>query len=599
MNKFLFIAFSCLLSHFCTAQLNVTNSAYLYAENVPLYVKEEVNLKDSNSKLYLRDDAQLLQDSLSSTSYNTGVGQLSLYQTGTVDNFEYNYWCSPVGNTDNTDSNNRNFRGNNQLYEEITAPITSSAATFTTGLNGSSSPLTISSRWIYTFESNTTYSSWVAKGSTGEIDPGYGFTMKGTSGSSDAQLYDFRGKPNNGNIEVNVDTNKFTLAGNPYPSAMDIRAYLHDSDNSTRIEPYIYIWEQDKSVNSHYLKKYQGGYASYTITDLSTTPIVETFVPASFNTYKADGTLNANGSSTASSKRIRRYIPSGQGFMIVGKSNTTAIAKNAHRIHYKQSDSDSEFFKTIENAPKTKTVGGITYKDGKQILPKEFKRFRINIDFNNIYSRQLLHNFHKTATTDFDAGLEIPRRGGPKTDAYWLNKDVKYNAQALAFNKNLKIPFTINCEEDTPVRVRIAEVENFNKKQPIFVHDKETDIYYDLKSTSFSTNLKKGTYPDRFEIVFKDNKKNNKDSVDLDKNQAINIIQGNITNILTVLNPEEKSIVSAKVIDNLGKTVLNKTLNSNNREQQLRLDFVSDASYIVILKFADNSSFTKKVIIKN
>ena len=65
------------------------------------------------------------------------------------------------------------------------------------------------------------YSEWIHVQSATSINPGEGFTMKGTAGSGDAQRYDFRGKPNNGTISVSVENNQFTLTGNPYPSALD------------------------------------------------------------------------------------------------------------------------------------------------------------------------------------------------------------------------------------------------------------------------------------------------------------------------------------------------------------------------------------------
>ena len=32
------------------------------------------------------------------TTGNSGVGELSVYQSGNTNQWAYNYWCSPVGN---------------------------------------------------------------------------------------------------------------------------------------------------------------------------------------------------------------------------------------------------------------------------------------------------------------------------------------------------------------------------------------------------------------------------------------------------------------------------------------------------------------------
>ena len=90
--------------------------------------------------------------------------------------------------------------------------------------------------------------------------------MKGTDAGN--QQYDFRGKPNEGEILVDIEPGQETLIGNPYPSALDAALLIHDPANSGLLETAtLYYWEQDQSIASHNLTAYSGGYASYTITD--------------------------------------------------------------------------------------------------------------------------------------------------------------------------------------------------------------------------------------------------------------------------------------------------------------------------------------------
>jgi len=139
-----------------------------------------------------------------STSGNKGLGTISIFQEGTVNNFAYNYWCSPVGNASAL-TGNEAF-GISMLYRP-TGLISNSTPTITTSVNGSTTntSLSISSRWIYKFLSSSTYSDWFYVGSNSTINAGEGFTMKGTSGTDNttvigvqnnpgnAQRYDFRG----------------------------------------------------------------------------------------------------------------------------------------------------------------------------------------------------------------------------------------------------------------------------------------------------------------------------------------------------------------------------------------------------------------------
>jgi hypothetical protein len=55
-------------------------------------------------------------------------------------------------------------------------------------------------------------------------------------------------------------TGELVLTGNPYPSAIDLSAFLLDATNTTGI---AYFWEQDKTIDSHYIADYKGGYGTF------------------------------------------------------------------------------------------------------------------------------------------------------------------------------------------------------------------------------------------------------------------------------------------------------------------------------------------------
>ena len=99
------------------------------------------------------------------------------------------------------------------------------------------------------------------------------------------------------------------------------------------------------------------------------------------------------------------YIPIGQGFMVRGNATGgTLRTTNAMRDFQKKAPTLSEFFRTSSSE---KTEATLSYsEDGLFIVPEDFKRFRLNIDFNETYTRQLLQNFHSTATPGEDYGLE-------------------------------------------------------------------------------------------------------------------------------------------------------------------------------------------------
>jgi hypothetical protein len=286
-----------------------------------------VNLA-SNGNIYLRDEAQVLQRT-TSTSSNSGQGHLSLFQEGTVNNFQYNYWCSPVGAANGTVGNSpfsiTQFHRPTGLIASNPAVILSNPA-----LDGLAANLSIAPRWVFRFLSSVNYSQWIVT-RTNPMQPGEGFTMKGTQGTDSsasifgvqnnpgsAQRYDFRGKPNDGNIAINVATGMKTLTGNPYPSAIDLDLFLTDPAHTSIIQPVAYFWEHNKTINSHFVADYVGGYGTYN----GSTGV---YTIADF--YSSDSSGNQIAVVGAGTSFQRKFSPVGQGFMIEGISNGTVLMK--------------------------------------------------------------------------------------------------------------------------------------------------------------------------------------------------------------------------------------------------------------------------------
>ncbi len=575
------------------SQLSVRNNAYIYVTNEVVFVTDDVNIEETTANIYLRNEAQLIQGS--GTTGNSGLGKLSVYQRGTVNEYAYNYWCSPVGNVGANDNTNRAIIPNQQFYDVNTAPITSTLATFTSAYNGSSNPLVISSAWLYSYNPGTVYNQWDYVGESGNVASGYGFTMKGTSGSGDNQLYDFRGKPNNGDIQVNVVADQFTLVGNPYPSALDAVGFIHDTTNKTLMTGNLYYWEQAPAASSHFLEAYVGGYATYTI---SADGVTETFVPATFKTYNGDGTIN-NTSAGNGTKAAKRYIPIGQGFMILGQAGIAAsnlTFKNSQRTYYKQSGTESYFFRgTNTNTANTNTE--VTqYNDFGSIVTNEYKRFRLNVDFNNLYTRQMVMNFHDSATDGFDYGLEGRSPGLLSSDAHWTIDDMPYVIQALKFDTTITIPLTVISEDSQPINFRIVDIQNFDANQPIYIHDIETNEYVNLRDDVYSTNLPTGTYTDKYEITF-----TNDSVLALEDNTFENftVYQNNNDAVLTINNPNGLDIDSVSLFDILGKQAFKKTKLETNSRYTFSTKNLSDGVYIAKVTDVNSKVFTKKIIVAN
>ncbi|WP_353778411.1 T9SS type A sorting domain-containing protein [Winogradskyella sp. 3972H.M.0a.05] len=586
------ICFSLSLSSF--AQLYVENSAYVFVNDQIITVTDDINLNNTDSKIYLRNEAQLIQKN---NVGNTGIGQLSVQQSGTVNQYTYNYWCSPIGNN-SASSGNEDFRV--ELIDESTGLISSIDVSFTGagGFDSSLSPLTIASPWLWTFIASDEYSDWSYVGDTGNILPGLGFTMKGVgTGATGSQLYDFRGKPNNGTISNTVSAPvagdpQWTLVGNPYPSAIDSRDFIHDTQNQNSITGTLLYWEQQQGQSSHNTNTYIGGYATYTINAAGT---VESFVPAVFSTYDDQGQEVGAFPGPGGIKTAERYIPIGQGFMVEGSVGSTGTVRttNDMRVYETESGGNSFFFRTSGEAE----YNTVAYdEDGFNVVPEDFRRFRINVAFNETLSRQLLMNFHNSATDGFDYGLEGRSPEGVDSDAYWILDDAPFVIQALQFDEALKIPLVVKADEQQSIRFKIVDVQNFADSQPIYIHDKENDIYVDLRAQDYDINIEEGTFTDRFEIVFIQ-----EDTLSIVEStlDTLKVIQDNTNAQLTILNPNALSIKSVSLIDIAGKQLWNKVNIGSNNTYNYSTSDLSEGVYLASIRLENNATLTQKIIVSH
>ncbi|MGM8362424.1 T9SS type A sorting domain-containing protein [Flavobacterium sp. ARAG 55.4] len=578
------------------SQIYFSPNANMYVKNEVLFVNQNVNL-DTGSNLYLRSNGQLVQGT-NATSANSGEGVVSVYQEGTADNFDYNYWCSPVG-TASSVSGNGNF-GISMLQQPQTAVNSNPATILNSDLDGISNPLSISARWIYKLVNASGYSQWTLVGSLSSLAPGEGFTMKGTSGTDatdpegtgivnnpgSAQRYDFRGKPNDGTITINLGANNSTLTGNPYPSSLHLNAFLLDPGN-TATGGIAYFWEQDKTVNSHYLADYRGGYGAYSPISLASNGV---YVPATFNSYNPDGSLNTVGLSSGLSIE-RKYSPIGQGFIIYASANGTATFKNAHREFYRESNALSQFEKQTVKADKT----AVEENSGNEVT--EVSHFKLNTIINNQFTRQLALAFVPEATDGADRGIDaLHLDEALPNDVTFLIANNSYIIQGIPFDNTKKVPLRVKAAVPTTLKFYVPEVVNFDSSQQIFLYDTLDSSYHDIKNDSYQITVAAGVYSERFKIAFKD------ENILAEENKntpKIIIVQDNKNRIIKAYNPENITVESFILYDMLGRTVISKKDLPLRQEYSFSTGNLHNGIYIAKLITADKREIKQKVILKN
>lgn len=595
-QKKIFLIFLNLSFFYLSSQIYVESNSYIYSNNSFIYTKQNLNL---NGNIFLRNQSQLLQGT-TGTSSNVGLGSVSIFQEGTVNNYQYNYWCSPVG-IPSLSSGNKNF-GISRLFQP-TGLISSSNSIITNNLDGISNPLTISQYWIYTFTTSNTYSQWNYVGSNNLILPGFGFTMKGTSGtdslivdindgiqnnSGSNQRYDFRGVPNDGTITLPVTSGNFTLIGNPYPSSIDLNSFLLDPLNSSLINGQVYFWEQ-VPVNSHYLNAYSGGYGIYT-------PGAG-YTPAAFWNFDSSGNYETN-LSTSGAFYERRFSPVGQGFMVKGTANGNLTMKNSYRVYRREGaitnsefarESNSEYFESIPN------LAGIDYTQVKKgFVPQ----MRIHAMYNNGGIRPTTLGFDSNTTDGFDYGFDGVSSSRESAEFYYIlnDSDKEFIINVTNFDINKRIPVGFRCQAQTNFKIKVVDVlYGFDSSQKVYIHDKETNIYYDIKDHMFEVTLPAGDNKTRFEITF--NTTNDILSSPQEEHSILQVFQDTTLELLKIINPEKKEIISFELYDTTGKLVISNKYLDFNSEISISTSNLSTGLYIVKIKTIDGLITNDKIII--
>jgi hypothetical protein len=255
---------------------------------------------------------------------------------------------------------------------------------YTSGYNGVSG--TISRYWLYDFSNSL---SWNSIDETTDKIKGSGFAMKGLGETIN---FVFAGKPNNGNIKLELDENKDSLIGNPSLSeinADDFNTY-HVSNSIT--DGTFYLWDQPTG-NSHNISSYEGGYA---------TRIAGVGVPTP--------SIIIEGTAIGFTKTPNEFISVGQGFVVAGITDASEITfKNSFRDF-----GDAVFFK-----PSTKSRNS-------QKSPIQLIRLAFEYDTPEVIFHRQLVTSPRGMTFGFDLGKDARMFDYFGTEMCWdLQNDLR------------------------------------------------------------------------------------------------------------------------------------------------------------------------------
>ncbi|WMI65731.1 HYR domain-containing protein [Aestuariibaculum sp. YM273] len=540
------------------------------------------------------------------------IGYIERDQQGSSNVHNYNYWSSPVGSQNGT-TNNMPFQPmTNMLDGSITSnpkPIT-----WVGGYDGSgTNPIKIAEYWLWSYRNKpaNTYSNWEKLYKSSNLQTGLGYTMKGSGSSSDRQNYTFRGKPNNETVENIVNIGNNALVGNPYPSAVYAPEFIKDnipsldptgdpsvanSGTTGSIDGTLSFWITFDTNNTHILREYQGGYATFTLAGGLAPPIG--------NKYTTTDGYEISGDGTTTLLPIA-HIPVAQGFYVNAafpddfESNVIRF-KNSQRDRreFAATDTGNLVLKTSSaKDSKTNNLETDEYEDGVQRIRFAFK--------NNKGQRSLLLAFtpDNSASDGYNYGYDA-RLDTPLADDMLFKSGI-YNLTIQAvgeFDDSKQYPFSIFTNKGGNFEIAVTAFENLPPNTKVYIYDSLLGTYtkIDGKNLTYNITLDPGTYKDRFYVTFthKDQKTLSVIDEELNKIQVNYLQNSKEIYINSVMNTEIKQV---QLINILGQIInvwdkSDKTFDSNEIRLSVSGD-IAQGSYIVNI-VTSNSNISKKIIIK-
>jgi hypothetical protein len=421
----------------------ITKSGHL---SIPSGNSLEVSEAIANEGIItLENTASILQTN-TGINANSGTGTYEVKREGNNSSFSYNIWSSPIKEA------------------ELTTVFSSSnpCDIWTFGETNQS--------WLYDYATGYTSScygntvnfssSQVIPGGDGNMDVGRGYFVPGATLTTRS----FTGQVNNGDLTIPIattslgnqtlwDNDDWNLVGNPYPSALDVDAFLQENSiNNSRIQNAVYFWDAGDTA---------GGYNQH----------------SDYATYNGLGGVNSGNTSKIPSGQIG----SGQGFWVYANSNTDLVFNNAMRT-----GQNDQFFKT---------------------KPQVNRNIWVSFSTPNNYTNNILMGYNETSTDQIDANFDAHKLEGSANVRFSsLIDSNEFSIQAfkaLQLGESKSIPLLVFSADSGIHTFSNYKSQNIPKNVKVYLKDNGTGLIHDLSISDYQIHLNGNqTLRNRFELVF-------------------------------------------------------------------------------------------------
>ncbi|MEM5565091.1 T9SS type A sorting domain-containing protein [Psychroserpens sp. AS72] len=510
----------------------------------------------------LLGNSQLIQNTPSDINIITD-GNLLVDQQGYASAYKFDYWSSPVNRNGTFSLSESKFDGTDSSLN----PFNPTELLFNSGspYNGLPSvldvfgnvttALTINTQWLYKYLQGTgLMNDWVAIDQNSNLNPGEGYTMKGTNSLLAEQNYVYSGTPNNGDYFLPIVLGEQSLIGNPYPSAIDASQFINDN---LLILDALYFWV-DGGSTSHALTDYLGGYSIRNLTGGITPSVASPLISG----------IGTSGSITEPSQ----YVQIGQGFFVNAYGSGNIAFNNGQRKYVTESVESNRATESSSN-----------------------KYIRLGFEDTEGFHRQLLLGFLSDSNADinYNLGYDAILTEHRDDDLFFVienDEEKKYAIQGLdSFNEALEIPLGVLISDGGTHQIMLDGVENF--EHTVYLKDNELNSIHNLTDSNFNVNLPIGNHLNRYSIVFAP-----QETLAINDESASGMdIFYNGNKQIIINNSKRLEINNIKIYNVLGQEILR--LNSElNHQDRLQIPFNNTEGIYLIQVETNNLKLTNKIL---
>ncbi len=537
------------------ACLNIASGQTLtVADGIQLSVTGAVEIIGD---LRLEGESQLIQTHTGNKNVH-GTGNLTIDQTSATTNmYQSGSWTSPV----TTNGSTFTIAGVMKDGTSSTPLDITFTDIHTLDSDGTTVPITISGRWLAKFVNDVDWTRFFDP-AVETFNPGEGYNMKGTGGldGSSTQNYSFVGVPNDGDYILPIDDLRFSLIGNPYPSALDANQFI--TDNTDAIGGVLYFYESG-GESSHESENYTGGYATYN---------------------------GVTGVPFGAGKTPGQYVPVGQSFFVsrdVSSALGTGTIGSSADITF--SNAQREF--VLEGAT---SVVFSRNQQAEASAPILKLGLEFDLDGTQTFRRQIAIGF-VGATRGFENNLDARMAERLPTD-FSLTVDNRTESYVIIgvedFSQDAEIPLHVFLDTTRDVTFSVDSKEGL-EDQKIYLIDNEEGKYYEIQDTPKLLNLDAGTYLDRFYITFKIPATLSTDDFGLN-NEVVVFHDENSKQIFIKSNTV--ALKNVKIYNLLGQLVLDYQNSDSLNSIQVSSQQLDSSVYIVHVK-TEKGVLNKKIIL--